>query len=126
MPGLRPLRIGPFNRGCVDTVVFENMDEKCNPIPLSGKLYLTAKNVPWDDVADDSDAIFKEEGVISEDEQWRVTFSLTESDTYQDPEEEYFFDIVMTDSEGDNARRLALGEFRIIGGANNAQAGGDE
>ena len=34
-------------------------------------------------------------------------------------------DIVQTDNDGGNAERVFIGYFNIIGGANNAQAGGD-
>lgn len=127
--GLRPYNLSPINRGCVNTVVFiaQNSDgtwiDKTNK-----KLYLTAKTQPWDNVADDSDAIFKVIGTIPDptNEPGRVVFTLSEEDTYKDPSVPYFCDIVETDSDGtSNADRLFIGQFNIIGGANNAQAGGD-
>ena len=127
--GLRPYQIGPLNRGCVDTVVFcaQRADgswlDKTNK-----KLYLTAKTQPWDDDATDSDAIFKVLGTIPDSvhEPGRVVFELTESQTYLDPETLYYCDIVETDLDGGNAHRLFIGYFNVIGGANNAQAGGEE
>jgi len=127
MNGLRPLRIGPFNRGCTTKVVFENRKDDGEWVDMTGKkIWLTAKAEPYDFRTNDNSAIFKVEGTISETETGRAVFQLTEKETWQDPEEPYFFDIVMTDSDGTNAERLAIGNFRIIGGANNAQAGGDE
>lgn len=125
--GLRPFTLTPIDRGCVNTVIYDVTDEDGNSISkLDKKLYITAKTQPWDMDADDSDATFKELGVIpNNDEPGRVVFTLTESDTYKDPGE-YFFDIVETDLDGTNAHRLALGNFFIVGGANNAQAGGEE
>lgn len=130
--GLRPYQLSPINRGCVNTVVFlaqkkdDNGDltwiDKTNK-----KLYLTAKTEPWDNVADDSDAIFKVIGTIPDPtkEPGRVVFTLSESDTYKDPSVPYFCDIVETDTDGSNANRLMIGTFNIIGGANNAEAGGE-
>ena len=129
--GLRPVRLEPLNRGCVNNIVFEslNRDKNGNQTWIdktSKKLYLTAKTQPWDNVADDSDAIFKVLGTIpdSANEPGRVVFALSEEDTYQDPTVPYFCDIVETDSDGSNANRLFIGTFNIIPGANNAQAGG--
>ena len=125
--GLRPYQLAPINRGCVNTVVF--LATKGNSwIDLSNKkVYLTAKTVPWDDDADDSDAVFKKLGTVPDAtaEPGRVVFTLTESDSYLDPTVQYYFDIVQTDNDGDNAERLAIGSFNVIGGANNAQAGGE-
>ena len=93
------------------------------PIDLTNKkLYLTAKTSPWDTDADDSDAVFKVLGTNSGN---RATFSLTSTQTYIDPTVLYYFDIVQTDSDGSNPTRLAIGTFNVIGGANNAQAGGE-
>lgn len=124
--GLRPYRLAPIDRGCVNTIVLDITDESGNYISkLDKKLYITAKTQPWDKDADDSDAVFKVEGTIpSNTEPGRVVFTLSESDTYKDPGE-YFYDIVETDTDGTNANRLALGNFAIIGGPNNAQAGGE-
>lgn len=125
--GLRPYRLSPINRGCVNTVVFLATRQDGSWIDKTGKkLYLTAKTRPWDNVGDDSDAVFKADGVIPSptDEPGRVVFTLTEAQTYQDPSVPYFCDIVETDTDGSNANRLFIGEFNIIGGANNAQAGG--
>lgn len=127
MSRLQPIKIGPFNRGCVETVVFENLDVDGNWIPFTGKrVWLTAKTEPFDYKTNDVSKVFKVEGVISADEPGRVTFSLSEKNTWQDPEIPYFFDIVTTNNNGTGAERIALGQFWIIGGANNAQAGGDE
>ena len=127
MNGLRPLRIGPFNRGCVAKVIFENRKDDGEWVDMTGKkIWLTAKSEPYDFRTNDNSALFKVEGTIDAEEIGRATFQLTEKETWLDPEEPYFFDIVATDSDGTNAERLAIGEFRIIGGANNAQAGGDE
>lgn len=124
MNGLRPLHLGKLNRGCVEKVIFEDLDEKGHYIDLSGKrAWFTVKTEPWDDVANDSTAVMKVEGVITEG--GRVTFTLSEADTYQDPNDDYYFDIVLTDQNEANAERVALGDLIIIGGANNAQAGGD-
>ena len=129
--GLRPYRLEPLNRGCVSNIVFRSLksDDKGNLTwvdKTSKKLYLTAKTQPWDEVADDSDAIFKVQGTIpnSTEEPGRVVFALSEEDTYQDPTIPYFCDIVETDADGSNANRLFIGTFNIIPGANNAQAGG--
>lgn len=130
--GLRPYRLAPINRGCVNTIVFlaQKNDGNGDMVWIDKtdkKLYLTAKTQPWDNIADDSDAIFKVVGTIPDptNEPGRVVFTLSEEDTYQDPSIPYFCDIVETDSDGDsNADRLFIGQFNIIGGANNAQAGG--
>ena len=126
--GLRPYQLSPINRGCVNTVVFLAKNADGSWIDkTSKKLYLTAKTEPWDDDADDSDAVFKVLGVIPNptDEPGRVVFTLSEEDTYKDPSVPYFCDIVEVDQDGtSNAHRLFIGTFNIIGGANNAQAGG--
>ena len=126
--GLRPYRLAPIDRGCVNTVVFEIVDEDGNyENRLDKKFYLTAKTQPWDTDADDSDAIFKVEGTFpSLTEPGRLVFTISESQSYQDPDVEYFYDIVQTNSDGTNANRLAIGNFNILPGPNNAQAGGDE
>jgi hypothetical protein len=97
------------------------------PVDLtSKKLYLTAKTQPWDTDADDSDAVFKILGVIPNpaNEPGRVVFTVSESQSYIDPTVPYFYDIVQTDTDGSNPERRAIGQFNVIGGANNAQAGG--
>ena len=126
--GLRPYRLAPLNRGCVQEIVFVAQKQDGTWIDKTNKkLYLTAKTQPWDTDADDTDAVFKVVGVIPDatNEPGRVVFSLSESDTYLDPSVPYFCDIVETDADGTgNANRLFIGTFNIIGGANNAQAGG--
>ena len=132
--GLRPYRLSPINRGCVNTVVFlaQTKDSEGNLEWIDKtdkKLYLTAKTQPWDTVADDSDAVFKVEGTIPDptNEPGRVVFTLSEKDTYIDPTVLYFCDIVETDSDGEsNADRLFIGSFNVTPGPNNAQAGGDQ
>ena len=127
--GLRPYRLAPLNRGCVQDVVFLAMRPDGSWIDKTNKkFYFTAKTKPWDDDATDSDAVFKVVGTIPDPvkEPGRVVFALSESDTYKDPRVQYFYDIVETDLDGtSNANRLAIGTFNIIGGANNAQAGGN-
>ena len=134
MPGgLRPYRLSPINRGCVNTVVFDavKIGDDCQETWINKtnkRLFLTAKTQPWDTDADDSDAVFKVEGTIpdSTNEPGRVVFTLSEEDTYKDPTIPYFCDIVETDSDGEsNANRLFIGTFNIIPGPNNEQAGGD-
>lgn len=126
--GLRPYRLAPLNRGCVQEIVFVAQKQDGTWIDKTNKkLYLTAKTQPWDTDADDTDAVFKVVGVIPDatNEPGRVVFPLSESDTYLDPSVPYFCDIVETDADGTgNANRLFIGTFNIIGGANNAQAGG--
>ena len=131
--GLQPYQLSPINRGCVNTVVFvavakENCDAPETQIDKTTKrLFLTAKTQPWDDVANDSDAVFKVEGTIPNPttEPGRVVFTLSEQDTYKDPTVLYFCDIVETDLDGtSNANRLFIGTFNILPGPNNAQAGG--
>ena len=131
--GLQPYQLSPINRGCVNTVVFvavakENCDAPETQIDKTTKrLFLTAKTQPWDDVANDSDAVFKVEGTIPNPttEPGRVVFALSEQDTYKDPTVPYFCDIVETDLDGtSNANRLFIGTFNILPGPNNAQAGG--
>ena len=128
--GLRPYRLSPINRGCINTIVFLSTNSDGSWIDKTGKkLYLTAKTKPWDNVADDSDAIFKVVGDIPDptNEPGRVVFTLSEKQSYQDPSIPYFCDIVETDLDGaSNANRLFIGQFNVIGGANNAQAGGDD
>ena len=131
--GLRPYRLAPINRGCVNVVVFDalKVDDKCKETWINKtdkRLYLTAKTQPWDKVADDEDAIFKVEGTIpnATKEPGRIVFTLSEKDTYQDPTIPYFCDIVETDSDGSNANRLMIGTFNIIAGPNNEQAGGGD
>lgn len=129
MPGgLRPYQLTPLNRGCVETIAV-TFTKNCKQIDKTSKtLYLTAKTQPWDDDADDSDAVFKVIGTIPNpaDEPGRVVFTLSEQQTYLDPNTLYFCDIVETDDDGtSNAKRVFIGNFNIIGGANNAQAGGN-
>lgn len=125
MNGLRVVRMNPLNRGCVERVVIVFTDENCQPIAKTGKvLYLTAKKKQWDLDKEDTTALFKIRGVIDPSEPNRVVFNLTEKDTYLDANKTYFCDIVETDSDGSyNARRVFLGSFEVIGGANNKQAG---
>lgn len=127
--GLRPYRLTPINRGCVNTVVFlaKNADgawiDKTNK-----RLFLTCKTQPWDDDRSDSDAVFKVEGTIPDAglEPGRVLFTLSEEQCYLDPAQLYFVDIVETDSDGtSNANRLFIGNFNITPGPNNAEAGGE-
>jgi len=126
--GLRPYRLAPLNRGCVETIAV-TFAKNCKQIDKTDKkFYLTAKTQPWDDDANDDDAVFKKEGTIPDpiNEPGRVVFELTEKDTYLDPDVLYFCDIVETDIDGDsNAKRKFIGNFNVIGGANNAQAGGN-
>ena len=126
--GLRPYTLAPINRGCVNKITLLTQKPGDNWIDkTSKKLYFTAKTEPWDTDADDSDAIFKVEGTIPNPtkEPGRVVFTLTEEDTYIDPDKLYFFDIVQTNSDGTNAERLMIGNFNVIPGPNNAQAGGE-
>lgn len=126
--GLRPYRFNPINRGCVNTIVFLVQKPDGTWVDKTDKkLYLTCKTQPWDTDADDSDAVFKVIGIIPEPtkEPGRVVFTLSEAQSYLDPEQLYFVDIVETDLDGtSNANRLVIGNFNVIGGANNAQAGG--
>lgn len=128
--GLRPYTLTPLNRGCVEQIVFVAENSDGTQIDKTDKvLYLTAKTVPWDNVANDSDAVFKVIGTIPDptNEPGRVVFSLTEQQTYLDPNTTYYCDIVETDNDGtSNANRLFIGQFNVIGGANNAQAGGEQ
>lgn len=128
MPGLRPYELNPLNRGCVEKIVicFRKNGQWIDKTDKT--FYLTCKTKPWDNVADDSDAIFKKTGTIPDtaNEPGRVVFELSETDTYLDPTVTYFVDIVETDNDGDsNAQRDFIGNFHVIGGANNAQAGGE-
>jgi len=127
--GLRPYRLAPINRGCVNTVVFLAQKPDGTWIDkTSKKLYLTCKTQPWDMDADDSDAVFKVQGTIpdSTNEPGRVEFTLSETQCYLDPDKPYFVDIVQTDSDGtSNADRLFIGTFNVVPGPNNAQAGGE-
>lgn len=125
MNGLRVTRMNSLNRGCVERVVIVFTDENCQPILKTDKvLYLTAKKKQWDLDKEDTSALFKVRGVIDPSEPNRATFNLTEKDTYLDANKTYFCDIVETDSDGSsNARRVFLGSFEVIGGANNKQAG---
>lgn len=127
--GLRPYRLAPINRGCVNTIVFLCQKPDGTWIDKTNKkLYLTCKTHPWDDDADDSDAVFKVLGTIpnSTKEPGRVVFTLTETQCYLDPNKPYFVDIVETDADGtSNANRLMIGTFNVIPGPNNAQAGGE-
>ena len=125
--GLRPYRLSPINRGCINTVVFLATNEDGTWIDKTEKqLYLTAKTQPWDNDNDDSDAIFKVGGAIPDptNEPGRVVFTISERQSYHDPGT-YYCDIVEVDENGDYANRLFIGQFEIIGGANNAEAGGD-
>ena len=128
--GLQPIDLGQIFRGCVKTIVFDQVDKNGNYKDLtSNYFWITAKTTPWDTDADDSDAVFKVQGSIPDatNEPGRVVFTLSESDTYQDPTVvPYYFDIVATDHDGGNAQTMAYGTFVIIGHPNNAEAGGDE
>lgn len=124
--GLRPYRLTPLNRGCVETVVV-NVSKDDAPEDLTAKkCYFTAKEKPWDDVTDDSSAIFKKLGVVEESEPGRIVFALSKTDTYLDPRKEYYCDVVITDENDENPERLFIGSFTVIGGANNEQAGGNQ
>ena len=127
--GLRPYRLSPINRGCVNTIVFLALRPDDRWIDKTDKkLFLTCKTQPWDNVNNDSDAIFKVEGVIPDptNEPGRVVFTLSEQQSYLDPEKIYFVDIVETDIDGtSNANRLFIGNFNVIAGPNNAEAGGE-
>lgn len=128
--GLQPVQLDPIFRGCVKTIVFDQVDNSGNYKDLTNKrLFLTAKTTPWDMDADDSDAVFKVEGTIPDPtaEPGRVVFTLSEENTYQDPNIiPYFFDIIATDSDGtSNAEMMAYGTFNIVGHPNNAEAGGE-
>lgn len=125
--GLRPQQLTPLNRGCVETIAISFIDADGGWIDKTNKkLYLTAKTQPWDDDADDSDAVFKVLGIIPDQtKKGRIEFNLNESQTYLDPTILYYCDIVETDADGSNAKRVFIGYFNIIGGANNAQAGGE-
>ena len=99
--GLRPYRLNPINRGCVNTVTFLVQKPDGTWVDKTNKkLYLTAKTQPWDDDADDSDAVFKVVGTIPNPtkEPGRVVFTLTEEQCYLDPDKLYFVDIVETGS----------------------------
>ena len=126
---LRPFRLSPINRGCVNTIVF--LAQKPNGKWIdktSKKMYLTAKTQPWDTDADDSDAVFKVEGTIpnATKEPGRVVFTLSDQQCYLDPEQLYFVDIVETDLDGSNANRVFIGNFNVLPGPNNEQAGGEQ
>ena len=127
--GLQPIDLGQIFRGCVKTIVYDRVDKNGNYKDLTDKyLWMTAKTTPWDQDSDDSDAVFKVQGSIPDatNEPGRVVFTLSEEDTYKDPTVvPYYFDIIATDSDGDNAEPMAYGTFVIIGHPNNAQAGGD-
>lgn len=127
--GLRPYRLAPINRGCVNIITFTAQKPDGTWIDKTNKkLYLTCKTQPWDDDADDSDAIFKVQGTIPDatNEPGRVQFTLSETQCYLDPDKPYFVDIVQTDSDGtSNADRLFIGTFNVVPGPNNAQAGGE-
>ena len=128
--GLRPYRLSPINRGCVNTIVFLATNSEGSWIDKTNKkLYLTCKTSPWDDDADDSDAVFKVIGTIPNPttEPGRIVFTISESQSYLDPTQPYFVDIVETDLDSTaNANRLFIGNFDVTPGPNNAQAGGDE
>ena len=126
---LRPIELEPIFRGCVKDIVFEQVDGDDKWKDLTNKrFFMTAKTTPWDKVANDSDAIFKVEGTIPDatKEPGRVVFSLSEGNTYQDPDRPYFFDIVAVESDGTtDPEVMAYGTFNIIGHPNNKQAGGE-
>lgn len=126
--GLRPYRIEPINRGCVNTIVFLDQNPDGTWIDKTDKnLYLTCKTQPWDTDADDSDAVFKVVGNIPNPtkEPGRVVFTLSEQQSYLNPDQLYFVDIVETDTDGGNANRLFIGNFSVVPGPNNEQAGGE-
>lgn len=128
--GLRPYQMSPINRGCVNKVVFLVQKPDGTWVDKTDKkLYLTAKTQPWDNVANDSDAVFKVLGTIPDaaKEPGRVVFTISEKQSYIDPDVLYYADIVETDTDGaSNADRIFIGNFNVIPGPNNAQAGGDE
>lgn len=128
--GLQPIDLGQIFRGCVKTIIFEQVDNNGNYLDLTNKkLFLTAKTTPWDTDSDDSDAVFKVQGTIPNptSEKGRVKFVLSEANTYQSPDViPYYFDIVATDTDGtSNAELMAYGTFVIVGHPNNEQAGGE-
>ena len=109
----------------METIVMEYRNDDGTWVDKTGKrLYLTAKDHLWDDVEDDANAIFKVQGTIpSADEPGRVEFAISKTQTYQDPTKLYFCDIVETDTNGNNPRRVFVGEFVLTAGPNNEQAG---
>ena len=133
--GLRPYTLPPLNRGCVNNLALivvrkQNCESPEVPVDKTDKkIYLTVKTQPWDTDADDSDAVFKVQGSFPnpDTEPGRVVFTLSETNTYQDPTVvPYYFDIVSTDQDGtSNAKTVAYGTFVIVGHPNNAQAGGE-
>lgn len=130
--GLRPYTLPPLNRGCVNKIALvvvrrQNCESPEVPVDKTDKkLYLTVKTQPWDTDADDSDAVFKILGTVPDptNEPNRVLFTISDTQSYIDPTVPYFYDIVQTDTDGTNPERLAIGQFAVIAGANNAQAGG--
>ena len=122
-----------LNRGCINNIAFVTVTQAESYMPempeskVGYKLYLTCKTQPWDTDADDSDAVFKILGTIPDPtaEPNRVVFTISDTQSYIDPTVPYFFDIVQTNDDGTNPQRLAIGQFTVIAGANNAQAGGE-
>ena len=91
MPGLRPYELNPLNRGCVEKIVICFRKNGQWVDKTNKTLYLTCKTQPWDNVADDSDAIFKKTGVIPDTtEPGRIVFTLSETETYLDPTQIYY------------------------------------
>ena len=133
----RPIKLArPFKRGTNEKFIV-NFTEKegCNSeaefVDLTDKvIYFTVKAKPWDKVADDSSKIFKVTGTIPspEEEPGRVVFEIGEHDTYKlDPRKPYYWDVVITDSDGtSNPQRPLYGSLEVIGGPNNNEAGGIE
>lgn len=128
MSGLRPYELSPLNRGCVQKIIVRFQKDGQWIDKTDKKLFLTAKSEPWDSVMDDSSAVFKVEGTIPEvTEPGRIEFAISETQSFLDPNTKYYCDIVETDDDGtSNANRVFIGQFDVIGGANNQQAGGEE
>lgn len=128
--GLRPYTLSPINRGCVNTIVFLATNSDGSWIDKTDKkLYLTCKTQVWDTDNDDSDAVFKVIGTIPDptNEPGRIVFTISEAQSYLNPTQLYYVDIVETDEDSTaNANRLFIGNFAVTPGPNNAQAGGDE
>lgn len=131
----RPIKMDrPFKRGCNEKFIINFTDKEDGKseaefVDLTNKvLYFTVKAKPWDKVADDSSKIFKVTGTIPspDEEPGRVVFEVGEHDTYKlDPRKIYFWDVVITDSDGtSNPQRPLFGSLEVIGGPNNNEAGG--
>ena len=133
-------QLDPINRGVANSYalrftkrvpVSDEHPEGWAWIDKTDKVFtLTAKEEEWDDVEDDSSAVFKVVGTFPDEtnEPGRVLFTLSPEDSYLDADKEYYCDITQIDDDYDTStlQRVFKGRFKVNGGANNLSKEGED